>query len=276
MNSNRRCRNATPILPKRVGALSPVSLDCHLEFLRCAGTRHPTVRPAPSARPLTETHDHAASHPRFGARNRRRLGRRPRIRPGTTGSSRSWLTGQRFGRSKYSAWTSPVLPRGRHARGAAQGKLPACAEGPFKRTDFSIGHRGAALQFPEHTRESYEAAARMGAGIVECDVTFTKDLAVGLPPCPERPPHHHQYPHDVPRGQVHAAVPPAVLRRRWQPDHPGHSRVPHQRHHAGRIQDARGQDGRVQPARADRRGVHRRDRRTSGPTSTPARRAASC
>ncbi|TNY08261.1 glycerophosphodiester phosphodiesterase family protein, partial [Escherichia coli] len=30
-------------------------------------------------------------------------------------------------------------------------------------------------QFPEHTRESYEAAARMGAGIVECDVTFTKD-----------------------------------------------------------------------------------------------------
>jgi glycerophosphoryl diester phosphodiesterase len=31
------------------------------------------------------------------------------------------------------------------------------------------------LQFPEHTREAYEAGARMGAGIVECDVTFTKD-----------------------------------------------------------------------------------------------------
>ena len=45
----------------------------------------------------------------------------------------------------------------------------------YKPTLFSIGHRGAALQFPEHTRESYEAAARMGAGIVECDVTFTKD-----------------------------------------------------------------------------------------------------
>ncbi|WVM94349.1 glycerophosphodiester phosphodiesterase family protein [Halopseudomonas pachastrellae] len=29
---------------------------------------------------------------------------------------------------------------------------------------FSIGHRGAPLQFPEHTRESYVAAARMGAG----------------------------------------------------------------------------------------------------------------
>lgn len=54
-------------------------------------------------------------------------------------------------------------------------ELQQCSEGPFKRTDFSIGHRGAALQFPEHTKESYVAAARMGAGIVECDVTFTKD-----------------------------------------------------------------------------------------------------
>ncbi len=54
-------------------------------------------------------------------------------------------------------------------------KLQACSRGPFKRTDFSIGHRGACMQFPEHTRESYEAAARMGAGIMECDVTFTKD-----------------------------------------------------------------------------------------------------
>jgi glycerophosphoryl diester phosphodiesterase len=53
--------------------------------------------------------------------------------------------------------------------------LQQCSEGPFEKTDFSIGHRGAALQFPEHTKESYEAAARMGAGILECDVTFTQD-----------------------------------------------------------------------------------------------------
>jgi glycerophosphoryl diester phosphodiesterase len=52
--------------------------------------------------------------------------------------------------------------------------LQQCAR-PFAATDFSIGHRGAALQFPEHTRESYQAAARMGAGILECDATFTKD-----------------------------------------------------------------------------------------------------
>lgn len=54
-------------------------------------------------------------------------------------------------------------------------KLESCSEKELKVSDFSIAHRGAALQFPEHTKESYEAAARMGAGIIECDVTFTKD-----------------------------------------------------------------------------------------------------
>jgi len=55
-------------------------------------------------------------------------------------------------------------------------RLLACTDREsFQPTKFSIGHRGAALQFPEHTKQSYEAAARMGAGIVECDVTFTKD-----------------------------------------------------------------------------------------------------
>lgn len=59
--------------------------------------------------------------------------------------------------------------------GKLKDKLESCKNGPFHRTDFSIGHRGAALQFPEHTKEAYQAGARMGAGIVECDVTFTKD-----------------------------------------------------------------------------------------------------
>ena len=59
--------------------------------------------------------------------------------------------------------------------GPLKKKLGSCETGPFKRTDFSIGHRGAALQFPEHTQESYQAAAKMGAGIIECDVTFTQD-----------------------------------------------------------------------------------------------------
>ncbi|MFV1982045.1 MAG: glycerophosphodiester phosphodiesterase family protein [Thiohalomonadales bacterium] len=54
-------------------------------------------------------------------------------------------------------------------------KLKKCSTRTIKKTNFSIGHRGAAMQFPEHTRESYKAAVKMGAGIVECDVTFTKD-----------------------------------------------------------------------------------------------------
>jgi glycerophosphoryl diester phosphodiesterase len=60
--------------------------------------------------------------------------------------------------------------------GPLKTKLEQCKAGPFYKTDFSIGHRGGApLQFPEHTKESHEAGARMGAGILECDVTFTKD-----------------------------------------------------------------------------------------------------
>ncbi|VIO75656.1 hypothetical protein CI1B_60350 [Bradyrhizobium ivorense] len=58
--------------------------------------------------------------------------------------------------------------------GPLKQQLAQCI-GPFHRSDFSIGHRGAALQFPEHSREAYLAAARMGAGVIECDVTFTKN-----------------------------------------------------------------------------------------------------
>lgn len=57
-------------------------------------------------------------------------------------------------------------------------QLAQCESGPFYRTDFSIGHRGASMQFPEHTKEAYQAAIDSGAGIVECDVTFTNDKAL--------------------------------------------------------------------------------------------------
>ena len=59
--------------------------------------------------------------------------------------------------------------------GPLKQKLQACAGQPVKRTLFSIGHRGAPLQFPEHTVESNLAAAWQGAGILECDVAFTAD-----------------------------------------------------------------------------------------------------
>ncbi|WP_422375771.1 glycerophosphodiester phosphodiesterase family protein [Roseibium sp.] len=59
--------------------------------------------------------------------------------------------------------------------GPLKEKLQACLGNPVEPTLFSIAHRGAPLQFPEHTEEGYRAAAVMGAGIQECDVTFTAD-----------------------------------------------------------------------------------------------------
>lgn len=53
--------------------------------------------------------------------------------------------------------------------------LASCKHLPMQRQALAIGHRGAPLQFPEHTKESYLAAARTGAGVIECDVTFTAD-----------------------------------------------------------------------------------------------------
>ncbi|PVH93468.1 PLC-like phosphodiesterase [Periconia macrospinosa] len=59
--------------------------------------------------------------------------------------------------------------------GPLKQKLQSCSEGPFKPSDFVFSHRGAALQFPEHTLEGLVAARRQGAGVIECDVAFTKD-----------------------------------------------------------------------------------------------------
>jgi glycerophosphoryl diester phosphodiesterase len=78
--------------------------------------------------------------------------------------------------SKVQVGPRPYYLIDKMSPGPLKHKLEQCSAGPFYKTDFSIGHRGgAALQFPEHTKESHEAGARMGAGIQECDVTFTKD-----------------------------------------------------------------------------------------------------
>lgn len=55
-------------------------------------------------------------------------------------------------------------------------ELMACSNQTAETSSFSIGHRGAPLFFPEHTAQSNIAAAQQGAGILECDVTFTSDL----------------------------------------------------------------------------------------------------
>ncbi len=59
--------------------------------------------------------------------------------------------------------------------GELRSVLGACVADTATRTDFSISHRGAPFKYPEHTREGYIAAAKSGAGIIECDVTFTQD-----------------------------------------------------------------------------------------------------
>lgn len=59
--------------------------------------------------------------------------------------------------------------------GPLKEELLACATQTPSKSNFSISHRGAPLQFPEHTYDGYLAAARMGAGILECDVAFTND-----------------------------------------------------------------------------------------------------
>src|SRR5688572_6780759 len=82
---------------------------------------------------------------------------------------------QRSGGSSVQLGPRPFFLVNEMEDGRLKRQLQRCTAGPFKKSDFSIGHRGAALQFPEHTRESYEAGARLGAGILECDVTFTKD-----------------------------------------------------------------------------------------------------
>ena len=61
------------------------------------------------------------------------------------------------------------------AEGELKNRLSTCDTTAVQRSNFSISHRGAPLRLPEHSREGYLAAVEQGAGIVECDVTFTND-----------------------------------------------------------------------------------------------------
>lgn len=85
------------------------------------------------------------------------------------------LTAPAFAADQITYGPRPAYLIDRMADGALKNTLSACLGQTPARSDFSIGHRGAPLLFPEHTVESNRAAARMGAGILECDVTFTKD-----------------------------------------------------------------------------------------------------
>ena len=75
----------------------------------------------------------------------------------------------------YDIGPRPAFLVGQMKESALKSKLEACIGSSVKRSSFAISHRGAPLQFAEHTLESYQAAALMGAGVQECDVTFTRD-----------------------------------------------------------------------------------------------------
>eukprot|EP00581_Thalassiosira_minuscula_P014785 CAMPEP_0183721236 /NCGR_PEP_ID=MMETSP0737-20130205/13576_1 /TAXON_ID=385413 /ORGANISM="Thalassiosira miniscula, Strain CCMP1093" /LENGTH=553 /DNA_ID=CAMNT_0025951209 /DNA_START=75 /DNA_END=1736 /DNA_ORIENTATION=+ len=63
------------------------------------------------------------------------------------------------------------------ARPGLKSQLQKCTHTltSFQPSDFVLGHRGAPLQFPEHSDRGHDAASRAGAGLVECDVNLTKD-----------------------------------------------------------------------------------------------------
>ncbi len=160
-------------------------------------------------------------------------------------------------------------------------RLEACAEGKggkgrfsdhkqeFEPTDFSIGHRGAGLQFPEHTEESYEAAAAHGCRHRRVRRDLHQGPRAGLPPRPVRPAHHHQHPGGARAGrQVHRAVHAGRPGLR----HAGIGEMLHQRSHARRVQEPPGQDGRVPTPTPPRSRRTWPARRPGAPTCTrPAR-----
>ena len=78
----------------------------------------------------------------------------------------------------YDAGERPLELVRAMADGPLKQQLLACEGQEITPTLFSIGHRGAPRGYPEHTYESYKAAAAMGAGALECDVTFTSDKAL--------------------------------------------------------------------------------------------------
>ena len=117
----------------------------------------------------------------------------------------------------------------------------------------------------------------MGAGTLECDVTFTKDLGARLPALAERSRDDDGHLADAARADLHRAVHARAARRerRRAVVRPA-SRVPHERAHARRVQDAAGQDRCVRSGGADRRAVRRAAPAPRARISARASSAARC
>ena len=101
--------------------------------------------------------------------------------PGTdAGPDGSGTAGDRPGEARVVLGDRPERLRSLLPDGELKRALAGCDVAGARPDRFSISHRGAPLEFPEHSREGYLAAVEQGAGIVECDVTFTAD---GEPVC---------------------------------------------------------------------------------------------
>ena len=179
--------------PSAAACLAPVTLPTRHAHRRRLDSRLAATRRAPSLsrcpcvdrRSLENGACHAELKPRRVDRRARLTAGERRCSASRGPSTATTTSASSSGPGRSTSWTAWTTGRLKH-------RLSQCKDGPFHRTDFSIGHRGAALQFPEHSKESYEAAARMGAGIVECDVTFTGRRA-GVPPLGVRPAHDHRH-----------------------------------------------------------------------------------
>lgn len=97
----------------------------------------------------------------------------------STGGAHTELIKQPDGPTEYqiSFGPRPYYILQNMTEGPLKDKLLSCENGAFSVTGWSIGHRGGGtLQIPEESVQSEQAGARMGAGILECDVSFTNDL----------------------------------------------------------------------------------------------------
>ena len=144
--------------------------------------------------------------------------------------------------------SAAVLPRrqdeGRAAEAEAQPMHRAVSQDRFFHRP---SRRGAAI--PRAHQGILSAAARMGAGVIECDVTFTKDRQLV---CRHSQCDLHTTTNILSLPALAAKCTHAVHSGRSRHRAQGIRKVLHQRHHAGRIQDVVGQDGRLQSERHHR------------------------
>ena len=107
-------------------------------------------------------------------------------------------------------------------------------------------HRGAPLQFPEHTKEVLRGGRAHGRRHRRVRRDLHQGPAARLPPRPVRPAHDHQHPG---RPRARREVQRALHAGRPGDRGKASAQVLHERPHAGRVQDLSGKMDAVDPTR---------------------------